>query len=148
MKKLLASILASPLIAMNLCLFVVPSAVVYAQAPTDANKTAICEGIGFTGGNCDAAQGTTSVNNIVKEVIRILSIVVGVVSVIMIIIGGFKYITSTGDPAGVNGAKNTILYAIVGLVIVAFAQIIVNFVLNRAVATPKCSPTVTTNCTP
>jgi len=48
----------------------------------------------------------------------------------MIIFGGFKYITSGGDAGGVTGAKNTILYAIVGLVIVALAQVIVRFVIG------------------
>jgi hypothetical protein len=49
----------------------------------------------------------------------------------MIIVGGLKYITSGGDSGNVSGAKNTILYAIVGLVVVALAQIIVRFVLTR-----------------
>jgi hypothetical protein len=57
--------------------------------------------------------------------------VVGVVSVIMIIIGGFKYIISSGDSANVTSAKNTILYAIIGLVVVLLAQIIVRFVIAR-----------------
>jgi hypothetical protein len=58
-------------------------------------------------------------------------VIVGVAAVIMIIIGGFRYITSSGDSASVNSAKNTILYAIIGLVIVALAQVIVRFVLNQ-----------------
>jgi hypothetical protein len=49
----------------------------------------------------------------------------------MIIIGGFQYITSSGDSGKVGTAKNTILYAIIGLVIVALAQFIVRFVLSR-----------------
>jgi hypothetical protein len=49
----------------------------------------------------------------------------------MIIIGGFRYITAGGDSNNVSAAKNTIIYAIIGLVIVAFAQIIVQFVLNK-----------------
>ncbi len=79
----------------------------------------------------DAAE---SVNRIIALVINIFSIIVGVVSVIMIIIGGLKYITSGGDSNNITGAKNTILYAIIGLVIVALAQVIVRFVLDRATA--------------
>lgn len=71
------------------------------------------------------------VERIIRTVINIFSLVVGVVSVIMIIIGGLKYITSAGDSGNVSGAKNTILYAIIGLVIVALAQVIVRFVLER-----------------
>lgn len=71
------------------------------------------------------------VDDIIKLVINIFSLIVGVVSVIMIIIGGLKYITSGGDSGNVTGAKNTILYAIIGLVVVALAQIVVKFVLQK-----------------
>jgi hypothetical protein len=56
---------------------------------------------------------------------------VGIIAVLMIIIGGFKYITSGGESSNISGAKNTIIYAIIGLVIVALAQIIVHFVVNK-----------------
>ncbi len=49
----------------------------------------------------------------------------------MIIIGGLKYITSAGESSNVTSAKNTIMYAIIGLVIVALAQFIVRFVFER-----------------
>ena len=70
---------------------------------------------------------------LIASIINILSLVVGVVAVVMIIIGGFKYITSGGDSGNVTGAKNTILYAIIGLVIVALAQVIVRFVLSQVI---------------
>jgi hypothetical protein len=53
------------------------------------------------------------------------------VAVIMIIVGGLKYITSGGDSNNVSSAKSTIIYAIIGLVVVALAQFIVQFVLNK-----------------
>jgi len=71
-------------------------------------------------------------NSLIKQVVNIFSAVVGVVAVIMIIVGGFRYITSGGDTGNVTTAKNTILYAIIGLVVVVFAQFIVKFVLTRA----------------
>lgn len=77
-----------------------------------------------------AETGDNSFSGLAKRIINIFSIVVGAVSVIMIIIGGFRYIISGGDSAGVTGAKNTILYAIVGLIIVLFAQVIVRFVFS------------------
>ncbi len=122
-----------------------------AQAPTDPNKAAICQGVGFTSGNNDCGppdQANTSVSNIVQTVINLLSLLVGVVSVVMIIIGGFKYIISSGDSNNVNSAKNTVLYAIIGLVIVALDQVIVRFVLHKATTLPQCTPGQTTNCTP
>lgn len=72
------------------------------------------------------------INDTIKLVINLLSFIVGVVAVIMIIIAGLKYITSGGDSNNVASAKNTILYAIIGLVIVALAQVIVRFVLQKA----------------
>lgn len=79
----------------------------------------------------DDTGATERVNNIVKLVINLFSLIVGVISVIMIIIGGLKYITSGGDSGNVTGAKNTILYAVIGLVVVALAQFIVRFVLAK-----------------
>jgi cytochrome bd-type quinol oxidase subunit 2 len=81
--------------------------------------------------SCAATDAEGTVNSLIEDVINIFSLVVGVVSVIMIIIGGFQYITSAGDSNKVGTAKNTILYAIIGLVIVALAQFIVRFVLGR-----------------
>jgi len=85
-------------------------------------------------GACGTAQIESSgmqLNSLVTSVISLLSWAIGVVAVFMIIVGGFKYITSGGDTAGVTAAKNTILYAIIGLVIVALAQVIVKFILGR-----------------
>ena len=98
----------------------------------------LCSGIGFADPNGDgcgtAEEGDEAVENIISTIVNILSIVVGAVSVIMIIIGGLRYITSSGDSGNVQAAKNTILYAIVGLIIVVFAQVIVRFVINRSTA--------------
>lgn len=103
---------------------------VSAQADIDGS---LCAGANLKVGdkNCEQGDPENTVNNILTTVINIFSLVVGVVSVIMIIVGGLKYITSGGDSGNVSGAKNTILYAIVGLVIVALAQVIVRFVLTR-----------------
>lgn len=119
----------------SLAIAVVPIAMpVVAHAQTQPNiEEGLCSGANLQVGNSDCDQGDPegTVNNIIATVINIFSLVVGVVSVIMIIIGGLKYITSGGDSGNVSGAKNTILYAIVGLVIVALAQIIVRFVLTN-----------------
>ncbi len=87
--------------------------------------------------NSDNTTAGTEVNTIVENVINIISLVVGVVAVVMIIVGGLRYITSGGESGSVTGAKNTIMYAIVGLIVVAMAQLIVRFVVNRA--TPPTS---------
>lgn len=83
-----------------------------------------------TGGITDE-EAEKRINRIIRSVINLFSLAVGVVSVIMIIIGGLKYITSGGDSGNVSGAKNTIMYALIGIVIVALSQFIVRFVLTR-----------------
>jgi len=90
---------------------------------------------GLSGGGCNSnvSGSSNKLEDLIRTIINVFSVIVGSVSVIMIIIGGFRYITSGGDSNNVGGAKNTILYAIVGLIIVAFAQVIVQFVLQRAV---------------
>ncbi|MDZ7744458.1 MAG: pilin [Candidatus Saccharibacteria bacterium] len=75
--------------------------------------------------------GTPEVESVVATAISLFSLVVGIAAVIMLIIGGFKYIISSGDSNNINSAKNTILYAIIGLVIAALAQVLVRFVLGR-----------------
>jgi len=68
---------------------------------------------------------------IMTRVARLISIVSGVAGVIMIIIGGFRYILASGDATNINKAKSSILYALIGLVIAGSSQAIVVFVLNR-----------------
>ncbi|HSH17937.1 MAG TPA: pilin [Candidatus Saccharimonadales bacterium] len=100
----------------------------------------LCNGVEFDPasgeGGCDpATQGGPAadrVSALLRRIINIFSWVVGVIAVIMIIVGGLRYITSGGDSGNVSSAKNTILYALVGLVIVALAQFIVRFVLTQA----------------
>ena len=109
-----------------------------ANAQTEPSE-GLCSGIGFADPNNDgcgtAEEGDEAVQTIIGTIVNILSIVVGAVSVIMIIVGGLRYITSSGDSGNVQAAKNTILYAIVGLIIVVFAQVIVRFVVNRSTQT-------------
>lgn len=107
-------------------------------ASADNILTNTCNGISEAAngknGDCGTAGNNTNtdLSSIASKVVNILSIIVGVVAVVMIIVGGFRYITSGGESSNVSGAKNTLIYAIVGLVIVALAQIIVHYVLNTA----------------
>jgi hypothetical protein len=104
---------------------------VYAQNPAkQATQCGINAAAGANGCNPDPAA-TSSINNTIKQIINILSVLVGIIAVIMIILAGFRYVTSGGDSARVAGAKSTLLYAIIGLIIVALAQVIVRFVLDK-----------------
>ena len=78
----------------------------------------------------ETKSGTTKTNSFIQNIVRILLFAIGTISVIMIIIGGIRYSTSNGDPGKITGAKNTILYAIVGLVVALMAYSIVYFVLG------------------
>src|SRR5581483_10253440 len=106
-------------------------AVAFADSPsvqgslcTGATKLQISSENGSTA-NCkdDSSGGESKVNKLIKQIINLLSVIVGVIAVIMIIVGGFRYITSGGSDTGIASAKKTILYALIGLVIVALAQI-------------------------
>ncbi len=104
----------------------------------DPNQTqaCLCSGAnvdlsGASSSECSGNTASDSATKLVKTIINVISVIVGVIAVIMIIIGGFRYIASGGKQESVQAAKNTILYAIIGLVIVALAQIVVRFILNK-----------------
>src|SRR3954454_11329700 len=106
-KKLLIS--ASAIVALVLPVAAAPAA--FAAADIQGS---LCTGSSLTVGApdanaCNGGEATNSVNTLIATIINIFSFVVGVVAVIMIIIGGFRYVTSGGDSANVSGAKNTIL---------------------------------------
>lgn len=72
-----------------------------------------------------------SAESLIKTIINVLLFIVGAAAVIMLIWGGIRYVTSAGNAAGVTGAKNTIVYAIVGLVVATLAYAIVQWVFTR-----------------
>lgn len=65
-----------------------------------------------------------------KQITNTILYIVGIIAVVMLIIGGIKYLLSGGDSKKVTDAKNTVLYAIIGLVIAFLAYAIVNFVIR------------------
>lgn len=69
--------------------------------------------------------------SLLAKATSLVALAVGVTSVIMIIIGGIKFALSGGDSSGVTSARNTVLYAVIGLIIAAAAQSIVVFVINK-----------------
>lgn len=76
-------------------------------------------------------RSLTGDGGIFQTVVNILLFIVGAVSVIMLIVGGIRYVVSGGDQSAVTGAKNTILYAIVGIVVAFLAYAAVNFVITQ-----------------
>lgn len=114
-------------------LLVVPAAAVgsglaAASVGAQASKQ-IQEGINAVGGRTDNAS--LNVTSTVLAVVNWLLFAVGVIAVIMLIWGGIKYATSSGDSNKVTSAKNTIMYAIIGLAVAVLAFAIVNFVVSQ-----------------
>jgi hypothetical protein len=145
LKKLKTKILAASAAA-TLVLAVMTPAAVMAQSPNP--QAGVCTGAStlqipadgaVAGTECNnidgSGSGNSKVNDLIRQIINIFSVIVGAVAVVMIIVGGFRYVTSGGDSGKVGSAKNTILYALIGLVIVALAQVIVKFVLSKTVST-------------
>lgn len=119
-------------------LLVAPPALAACNDPNLSTKEAIQCGVNNASGtDKPPAEPTKTFNQTLATIINLLSVIVGIVAVIMIIMGGFRYITSGGSQEKVTSAKNTILYAVIGLVVVALAQVIVRFVLSEATRAPK-----------
>lgn len=79
---------------------------------------------------CSNASAGTSLETVVQNIINVIVGLLGIVCVAVIIFGGVQYMTSTGDSGKTAKAKNTILYAVIGLIICALAAIITNFTIN------------------
>jgi hypothetical protein len=111
--------------------------VAYAQDVTNDIQNSLCAGSNLdlnanpAPGECKKTNGLNKVNQMIRKLVNLLSVLVGVIAVIMIIVGGLRYVTSGGSDSSITGAKNTILYAIIGLIIVALAQVLVHFVLSN-----------------
>ncbi len=90
-------------------------------------------GAGACGGNnsapCKASDDDIAA--LLGNVISLLLFIAGAAAVLVIVIGGIRYITSDGDPGAASKAKNTIIFALVGLVIAIMSYSIVNFVIGR-----------------
>lgn len=85
-------------------------------------------------GNSDSAVCASTSDDLptfIKTIVNTLLIILGAVSVIIIVSSGIRYATSHGDPGNVKNAKDTLMYAVVGLVVAISAYAIVNFVANQ-----------------
>jgi hypothetical protein len=77
------------------------------------------------------AGGGPTLSDQIEIVVNILLFLLGAVAVVMIVIGGIRFATANGDQSAVTSARNTILYAVIGLVVAIMAYAIVNFVLDQ-----------------
>ena len=123
MKKLIISVLTVSALVLGTGFGQPAHAAVNVFQNCDSNSsTAVCKA------TSDKLFGAGSVwSNILNTLIY----ATGAVSVLMIVIGGFRYSISGGDQSAINSAKNTILYAVIGLVLAVTGYAIVNFILTR-----------------
>lgn len=126
MKRLLAPLLLFCVLAVGL-IFIAPAQEVFADS-----KSQVCEGVNAASGGSGCTDGRSDINNVITVFLNLFSVIIGIVAVVMIMVGGYKYITANGDSSNITSAKHTIIYALVGLVIVAMAQFMVQFVLDKA----------------
>lgn len=88
-------------------------------------------GCGDDGTKLDAKSTTTSKESLITTIVNTLLYIAGIVAFIFVLVGGIKYITSTGDPRRTQTAKDTLLYAIIGLIVTLIAFPIAGFVIHR-----------------
>lgn len=132
MRLMLTSILVSLFIILGL--LIVP---VTTYAATSSAEEA-CQGLSAVSpdGTCETKSGAeSSIDRLLKVVLTMLSFIAGIIAVVMIIVSGFKYITSNGDSNSLSSSKKSLIYAIIGLVVVAISQFIVMFVINNVTKT-------------
>ena len=142
MKNILVILLVSTMLSISA--LVVSS--LQAQNAVYAQADLACESLGGGDGDdggCGAAnEGEPEAGSIVTTAITYLSIVTGIIAVIMMIVGGLKFITSGGDASAVTSARNTIIYAVIGIVIAVLAQVFVQFVIGSFEQQPEGSGNV------
>lgn len=129
LKKLLSAAIIAPALVLGVSLFVQP---VPAHAAFDqglSQGAASAQGKDQQG-DASSLFGEGGSGGIFRTITNVLLFIIGAISVIMLIVGGIRYVVSGGDSTAVTNAKNTILYAIVGIVVAILAFAVVNFVIT------------------
>ena len=101
-----------------------PNAATGEPGVTDTTNTAVCA-------DTSGDNPITGSGGILMKAINLITFITGVASIVIIILGGIKYVVSTGDPGKVASAKDTILYAVIGLFVSVSARGIILFIVNR-----------------
>jgi hypothetical protein len=113
-----------------------PAYAVNCSATPNAPSCAVKDGTTAAGADNDTTCGDNGKQKCtlglrIQQVVNVLLFIVGVISVIMIIIGGIRYVLSNGDSSQITGAKNTVLYAVIGLIVSLLAYAIIDFVVKQ-----------------
>ena len=119
---------------------------VYAEdSNTSSSTTSICDNSNVSSeikaaAGCSSSTNTAKLEDVIQGIINGVISVLGIVAVIFIVIGGINYMTSSGDASKTQKARNTILYAAIGLAICAFAVVITNFTIGIINNNNKTTP--------
>ena len=143
MKKII-TIVAS--VVMMLGLALMPASAEEAAAATTAadcmglnsSQTAACSaclaenGASWddTAGTCSSPSAPGGLNGIIQTIINVMLFIIGILCVVMIIFGGIRFTTSTGDQSRTKAARDTIIYAVVGLIVAIVAFALVQWVFS------------------
>lgn len=131
-EKLSRGLLLVPALVLGLS-FVPAPAYAVTDGTCDETDISFSEGADCAKGD-DQATNLFGTGGIFATITNVLLFLIGAISVIMLIIGGIRYVVSGGDQAQVTGAKNTILYAIIGIIVAFLAYAAVRFVTNSLAA--------------
>ena len=142
-------------LSVSVCSVIVASAIAPPAGALSTNQPLHTLGVGVSAQDqvkkgIDNAGGTVNNFNIgtaITNIVNIMLYALGAIAVIMIVIGGIRYTTSNGDSNGIKSAKNTILYAVAGLVVAILAYAIVNFVVSNLLGSGSNQSTPTANYT-
>jgi hypothetical protein len=109
-------------------LIIFPISIFAATDPT----LEVCQNLNPIPAGCAKTQETVSgKDGVILKAADIIAVLTGIAAVIMIILGGLRYIFSSGDSNKVNTAKNQIIFAVIGIVVVLVSRSIVVFIINR-----------------
>ncbi len=126
-RNIVSGLLLVPAMVLGLSFVVAPSA---SAQTCDTSDLSIGSGAECAKGNKTPDSLFGADDGIFKTIVNIMLFIVGAIAVIMLIFGGIRYVTSGGDQNHVTAAKNTILYAIIGIIVALLAFAVVNFVVT------------------
>ena len=117
---------------------IIPAGAYACGSSTGSSTSQVINGASPNGTDCSGS----GITKIVRAAVTVLSIIIGAAAVLMIVVSGLRYITSSGDSAKVSAAKTTLIYALIGVAIAALAQLLVHFALSQATSATS-STTIT-----
>ena len=131
MKKTITTLFITIITALGI-FTAIPTPIAFADSNcTDiCNCTTVDEAVRQAAGCKTNGSGKSDLATTIVTILNTIIGVLGIVAVIFIVVGGVKYMTSTGDPTKVKKARDTIIYACIGLGVCALSFAIVNWVIG------------------